>query len=177
MRSTASSPFFAPALTLVGAVEGGLSMDPNDPGNWTGGACGSGQLKGTKFGISAASYPELDIAALTAVKASAILERDFFDAFDCGSMPWRWCLTVFDGAVNQGGVTTVKRAQLALQTTEDGDVGPETLAAMSGPAAEDAYQGFVALRAEAGAGLQTHIPRHCSDCGFESAGRHRWWWL
>lgn len=41
--------------------EAGYSNDRRDPGNWTGGIVGKGQLKGTKFGIAANTYPNLDI--------------------------------------------------------------------------------------------------------------------
>ncbi len=41
--------------------EGGLSLDPKDPGNWTGGKVGLGKLLGTKYGIAAASHPGLDV--------------------------------------------------------------------------------------------------------------------
>jgi hypothetical protein len=36
-------------------------MDERDPGNWTGGAIGKGELRGTKWGISAQTYPQIDI--------------------------------------------------------------------------------------------------------------------
>lgn len=42
-------------LTLP--AEGNLSTDRNDAGNWTGGSVGVGDLKGTKFGISATTQP------------------------------------------------------------------------------------------------------------------------
>jgi hypothetical protein len=35
-------------------LEGGFSRNPDDNGNWTGGRRGLGELKGTKYGISAA---------------------------------------------------------------------------------------------------------------------------
>ncbi|RYC28946.1 hypothetical protein D3273_26555 [Lichenibacterium minor] len=37
--------------------EGGSSVDPRDPGNWTGGKRGRGKLVGTKYGIPASSHP------------------------------------------------------------------------------------------------------------------------
>lgn len=37
--------------------------DANDPGNWTGGEIGKGECKGTNYGISAASYPDLGAVA------------------------------------------------------------------------------------------------------------------
>ena len=44
--------------------EGGYSTDRRDPGNWTGGKVGVGVLKGTKYGIAANTYPNLDIKNL-----------------------------------------------------------------------------------------------------------------
>ena len=41
------------ALDETWGHEGGLSLDPNDRGNWTGGKKGSGELRGTKYGIAA----------------------------------------------------------------------------------------------------------------------------
>ena len=46
--------------SLIGN-EGGYSLDPHDRGNWTGGAINVGECKGTKFGISAAAYPNLEL--------------------------------------------------------------------------------------------------------------------
>lgn len=34
--------------------EGGYTDNPKDPGNWTGGEVGKGELKGSKYGLSAA---------------------------------------------------------------------------------------------------------------------------
>lgn len=49
------------AYAVVLGYEGGFTQDPRDPGNWTGGRIGHGQLRGTQHGISAAAYPNLDI--------------------------------------------------------------------------------------------------------------------
>ena len=64
------------AFTRLIGNEGVLSMDPKDSGNWTGGKIGLGKLKGSKYGISAASYPMVDIANLTLEGAKAIYLRD-----------------------------------------------------------------------------------------------------
>lgn len=58
-------------------VEGGFQNDPRDPGNWTGGSVGSGQLVGTKFGISAAANPGVDIPNLTWPQAEDL----YFDRY------------------------------------------------------------------------------------------------
>ena len=43
-------------LAHVFGHEGGLSLDPNDRGNWTSGVIGKGELKGTKFGIASVFF-------------------------------------------------------------------------------------------------------------------------
>ena len=58
---------------VVLGTEKGYQNDPRDPGNWTGGAVDQGTLRGTNFGISAASYPTLDIARLLATGAELLL--------------------------------------------------------------------------------------------------------
>lgn len=96
------------ALRYVLEVEGGLSMDPEDPGNWTGGKKNHGLLKGTKYGISAASYPNLDIKNLTWDDAMAIYERDYWNPVGAEAMEPRMALAAFDFAIHSG-VGTAKR--------------------------------------------------------------------
>lgn len=93
---------FSYALGVVLDSEGGLSLDPRDRGNWDSGVIGEGNLKGTQFGISAASYPDLDIAALTREDAAAIYRRDFFDAIGAGNLPPALAVVAFDVATNHG---------------------------------------------------------------------------
>lgn len=57
--------------------EAGFQADANDKGNWTGGAVGAGELKGTNFGISAAAFPHLDIKNLTREQAFAIYREEY----------------------------------------------------------------------------------------------------
>lgn len=80
-------------------LEGGLSKNSRDPGNWTTGQIGHGELKGTKYGISAASYPDEDIANLTVEQAKAIYRRDFWQKMGCDGMTRRLAVLVFDAAV------------------------------------------------------------------------------
>ena len=63
---------FDTAFANVIGLEGGYTDDPRDRGNWTGGTVGQGKLRGTKYGISAAAFPTLDIANLTLDAAKAI---------------------------------------------------------------------------------------------------------
>lgn len=134
---------FERAAKLVINVEGSLSLDPEDRGNWTGGAKGRGTLKGTKYGISAAQYPDEDIAKLTKERATELYKRDYWNTIQADDFPWPLNLFMFDMAVNQAGgpeyfgkpQPAVLYAQRALSTTQDGAVGPMTkrLAANSRP--------------------------------------------
>lgn len=106
---------FERALEFVGIVEGGYSKDPDDWGNWTGGRPGSGELKGTNHGISAKSYPHLDIVNLTKADAAAIYKRDYWDAINGDNIPYPLNKVAFDHAVNAG----VSRALEALDKFTD----------------------------------------------------------
>jgi lysozyme family protein len=119
---------FDTAFTNVVDAEKGLSTDPSDPGNWTGGAKGKGQLKGTKFGISAATYPAIDIAHLTLADAKTLYRRDYWIPAGCDALPWPLNYLLFDTVVNQGGGIPYWRAEMqrALGVTPDGNIGPTT---------------------------------------------------
>lgn len=111
--------------------EGGFTANPKDRGNWTTGVIGQGQLKGTKFGISAMSYPKLDIKNLTRDQALLIYKRDFWDKIGGDSLPVGVDYSTFDYALNSGVGRAVKDLQRALQLEQvDGIVGVKTLQAM-----------------------------------------------
>lgn len=126
---------FEQALARTGRFEAGFQNDPNDSGNWTGAVVGRGSLKGTKFGISAASYPLLDINRLTWGEAGSIYERDFWVKAGCDRIPETLSGEVFDVAVLAGVSRAVKFLQRAtkLPIQIDGDFGPRTrLAVLQG---------------------------------------------
>lgn len=99
-----------------------------DPGNWTGGKVGAGTLKGTKYGISAASYPAEDIEGLTLDRAKMIAKRDYYDKYQCGQMPPYAALLVFDTAYHGG--KPAKWLQEAVGAQADGIIGARTIAAV-----------------------------------------------
>lgn len=123
------TPAFARAFAAVVGVEGGFTKDPGDPGNWTGGAIGAGELRGTKWGISAAAYPTLDIAALTISAAAALYRPRYWDVIAGDALPVPIGLIAFDCAVNQGPGIAARILQQALGVVADGVVGPVTVAA------------------------------------------------
>lgn len=89
---------FNAAIGLIVNLEGGLSLDPNDAGNYT----PAGELKGTKFGISARAYPHLDIPNLTKDEAIAIYKRDYWDKVGAVQLPAQLAVLALDVAINSG---------------------------------------------------------------------------
>lgn len=123
---------FDEAFELLIDVEKGLSLNTHDSGNWTGGKIGKGELKGTKYGISAAAYPKLDIKNLTLEAAKALYKKDYWDAVKADNLPELFRFDLFDAAVNSGPIAAIKFLQQAVGVEIDGKLGPNTkLASMS----------------------------------------------
>lgn len=125
------SEAFDKAFDYVVGREGVYDNDPQDDGNWTGGKQGVGVLKGTKYGISAAAYPELDIQSLTLDDAKMIYFRDYWAKCQCDSWSPRLAFCLFDCAVNQGVGRAIKCLQRAAGVNDDGKIGPHTREAVS----------------------------------------------
>jgi len=121
---------FSRCIAFTLSEEGGFSNNAADPGNWTGGIVGSGELRGTNFGISAAAYPALDISGLTEVDAEAIYRKDYWAAVSGDELPYPVALAAFDAAVNAGPRRAISWLQLAAGVEADGVLGPATLAAV-----------------------------------------------
>jgi lysozyme family protein len=139
IAEAASERAFAAAVAILLAHEGGFQKAPDDPGNWTGGKIGEGALKGTKYGISAAQYPALDIEALSASDAAAIYRRDWWDRFGLDRLPEALAAKLLDAGVNIGMENAMRALQRALRAcgkpvAEDGVLGAATLAAIAAPA-------------------------------------------
>lgn len=117
---------FDVALERLIDHEGVLSLDPQDPGNYY-----RGQLVGTKYGISAASYGgEVDIPTLTLERAAAIYRRDFWNVLGAGVHP-AIAFAFFDFAVNSSPATAGFYLQRALRVAADGRIGPVTRDALA----------------------------------------------
>jgi lysozyme family protein len=106
--------------------EGGFQKNPDDRGNWTSGKVGVGGLKGTKFGISAMSYPRLDIENLTLDDAKGIYWQDFWLRMRCPEFHLAIGYQLFDIAVNSGPGNSIRMLQRAVEVADDGSVGPIT---------------------------------------------------
>jgi len=120
------SAFETAFIELVG-LEGNYSNDENDSGNWTGGAINKGELKGTMYGISAASYPTLDIVSLSLDKAKAIYFTDFWNKLRCSSLPDVVAIALFKEGVNLGVSGASRAFQKSLKVSPDGVLGQITI--------------------------------------------------
>lgn len=99
------SDFGKATKTFIDAHEGLFNSRKDDPGNYT----PSGEFKGTKYGISAKSYPHEDIENLSLARAEDLYRQTYghFAVIE----DQRVLTKVLDLAVNM----------------QNGDIGPETL--------------------------------------------------
>lgn len=121
---------FTTAFENVVGHEGGYGADPQDSGNWTSGQIGVGELRGTKFGISAASYPKIDIKHLDQTAARVIYQRDFWDPLRLSEVRPALRYYLFDTAVNCGAAFAAQSLQRAAGVLPDGQIGPKTILAV-----------------------------------------------
>ena len=111
-----TSPAFREAVALILKHEGGYVNDPRDPGGET------------NHGISKRAYPAENIAALTVERAKELYYRDYWLPVRGDDLPPALALVTFDMAVNAGTGIAIKLLQRALGVTDDGLLGPVTLA-------------------------------------------------
>lgn len=138
---------FDQAFDIVIGHEGGYSDNQSDPGNWTGGAVGKGVCKGTKYGISAASYPNVDIANLTLDEAKSLYKTGYWDKLHLDTADPGLALIAFDASVNNGVGAATKWLQGALGVAADGVFGSGTAAALKACTGTKASEALVALHA------------------------------
>ena len=104
-------------------TEGKLSLNPKDPGNWTSGKPGVGQLVGTKYGVAASSHPGLDIPNLTLAQAQQIAKAEYWDKVNGDKMPGGVAFLVADAAWGSGPYVAATELQAIVGVTQDGDIG------------------------------------------------------
>jgi len=128
---------FEEIIEVVLHHEGGFTDDSKDPGNWTGGKEGVGELEGTKYGISAKSFPDMDIKNLTKDGAKEIYYQDYWIKNRVPQLPDNLKHIYFDMSINQGRSRAVKILQQAANAKGanlkvDGGLGPKTIGALKG---------------------------------------------
>lgn len=135
-----SASNFQTVMALVLQHEGGFTNDRRDPGNWTGGKGGKGKLLGTKFGIAANSFPNLDIANITKAQAVEIYRRQYAAPVRFDGLPAGVDYAVLDIAINSGAgraglILQGALAKLGQRIKVDGAIGDATVEAVSAVAA------------------------------------------
>lgn len=143
------------AFKRVIGHEGKFQNDRNDRGNWTTGEIGKGELKGTKYGISAMTYPEEDIENLTLERAKFLYKRDFWDRVGGDKFHAAIVYQLFDSAINHGVGNAVRMLQRAAQVLDDGAIGPVTRKALDKQSVDDTLHLFNAERLEFFANIST----------------------
>jgi lysozyme family protein len=144
---------FADAVERVLEHEGGWVDDPDDEGGET------------RYGISAASYPDEDIANMTRERARALYRWDYWEKIKVEMLPPGIRGTVFDMAVNAGPSRAVSLLQSALgslqraEVSVDGVMGPQTAQAAATVHPETLLHAYTARRADYYLGLGAARPR------------------
>jgi len=106
---------FERAVEFVLRWEGGLVKDPMDRGGLT------------RWGISQAYHPGLDIDNLTREQAIEIYRTDYWNRIRGDDLPEELAFVTFDAAVNSGPRNAARFLQRALGIKDDGVLGPKTM--------------------------------------------------
>lgn len=159
--------------------EGGLSLDRDDPGNWTGGRVGEGSLLGTYKGISAAAHPDLDIRNLSDAEVARVYRDDYWTPARCDDLPAPVAYMHCDAAVQHGtrdnGTGCEELLQRALGIDDDGVIGPVTLDAVNNANAHALLAAYTGHRLRYYASLSIFSKygrgwaRRLADCAVKAA--------
>lgn len=111
---------FDTAVEILLTHEGGFVNDPNDPGG------------ATNFGITKRNNPTLDIPNLTKDDAIEYYRTNWWLKYDLDKINDDDLASyILDHGVNTGMSAIIKVVQLAVQTTNDGQIGPQTINAIN----------------------------------------------
>lgn len=115
--------------------EGGYVNDPRDPGGETN--------HGVTKRVAAENGYTGSMRDFTRNAAKAIYRKQYWDAVKADQLPDDVRFHVFDAAVNSGVGQAARWLQRAVGVTDDGAIGPKTIAAalMAGPMLAARYSG------------------------------------
>jgi lysozyme family protein len=115
------------SLNLVLQSEGGYSDDPKDPGGRT----NLGVTQSVWESWVGRASNEKEMRNLAHADVEPLYKRKYWDACDCDLLPDGLDYLVFDFAVNAGIGRSVKTLQSCVDATMDGQIGRNTLGAVS----------------------------------------------
>ncbi len=140
---------FAHALAHVLEMEGGYTDDPHDPGGPTNlGITLAVFAAWRRTTVTAASRARL-VRALKAIDretVTAIYRARYWDEARCADLPEPLAFMHFDAAVNHGVGTAIRSLQEAVGAGVDGEIGPETRAAVARTPLTVALDAYAAIR-------------------------------
>lgn len=119
---------FDTALEHVLRYEGGEVNDPNDPGGHTNYGITQEALDRARWKYPDNGLPK-SVSDLDAYTVRFIYRADYWDTCRCSDLPAAVAVLVFDCAVNQGTRDAALFLQRVAGATEDGKIGPRTVAA------------------------------------------------
>ncbi|MDX2288545.1 MAG: TIGR02594 family protein [Hyphomicrobiaceae bacterium] len=146
---TDAQAVFAFALAHVLEMEGGYTDDPHDPGGPTNKGITLATLaadRGVK--LTTRSRPRLmsDLKALADREAEDIYRRRYWRPSGSSELPPGLAVMHFDAAVNHGVGTAIRMLQAAVGVAADGEIGPQTRAAVAAREANHTLESYAALR-------------------------------
>lgn len=125
MRYEVGPWFILDQETLSGACE---TQSQKRKTGWVNDDADTG--KETKFGISAAANPLVDIESLTWAQAKEIYRTKYWLAGKCDQLYGNLAFAHFDACVNHGVKKANQLLQRAVGVPDDGIIGPQTLKAI-----------------------------------------------
>ena len=114
---------FDQAFTVLLGHEGKFTYNPSDPGGAT--------CWGVTQAVARANGYDGDMRDYPQDEAKRVFKKSYWDAARADELPDGVRFDVFDGAVNSGVPQSIKWLQRAASVTDDGALGPITLAAVN----------------------------------------------
>lgn len=126
---------FAKSFSLMLQSEGGFSDNPADNGNHL----PDGRAGCTNLGVTQTAWEEYvghkvstqDMRDLTPATVMNFYKQRYWDTVKGDALPNALDYLAFDMSVNSGSGRSIKLIQRAVDVTEDGDLGPITMQAIS----------------------------------------------
>lgn len=130
--------------------EGGFTDNVRDPGNYL----PDGRPGCTNLGVTQKAWEEYigrqvthdEMRALTPEKVNPFYKKKYWDIIRADELPGGIDYMVFDTCVNSGPARAVRILQQCVGTTQDGSIGPATLAAVTNADLEKLIDDYSAAR-------------------------------
>lgn len=137
---------FESAFAKIIGNEGRFKRQASDHMDWDSGIVNKGKLVGTKFGLSAGTYPDEDIPNMTLERAKFLYRRDWWNPIHGDDLEPHVAFQLFDADVNHGAGNGTRMLQRAVGVNDDGKFGPLTLAALKKMDPEEFIMRLIAER-------------------------------